>query len=301
MEPQGVRGRMVRNAPMKRYTSMRVGGTAPYIFYPEDAKGVAEAIGWLEGKGFPFRFLGNGTNVIVADRGLKAGVIRTTGMRHLRFQARQDGALVKAGAGLPLKGLIRACASRGLSGLEKLFGIPGTVGGAIKMNAGSFGAAVSDCLTSIICVDEKGACRNMDAREMAFGYRSSSIARGECIIEATFALKHTEPMGIQEEMDHVWRQRLEKHPMDKPSAGSIFKNGGDGPAWKHIDRAGLRGLTIGKACVSGKHSNFIVNMGGATASDVLRLIETVKKGVRDATGVNLEEEVELWGFEASDD
>jgi UDP-N-acetylmuramate dehydrogenase len=297
MEPCGIRGRVVTNAPMKRYTSMRVGGPAPYLFYPEDAAGVAEAVGWLAKKKLPFRFLGKGTNVIVADRGIDMGVIRTTGMRRLRFRTMEGGAFCDAGGGLLLKRLIGAAAARGLSGLERLFGIPGTVGGAIKMNAGSFGAAVSDCLVSVVCVNEKGRTAAVQAGEITFGYRSSSIRDTECVVEATFRLASGDRAAIEADMDDVWRQRIEKHPMDLPSAGSIFKNKSGRPAWTYIDRAGLRGFTSGRACVSAKHPNFIVNLGGASASDVLAVIETVKKGVREATGVDLEEEVELWGFD----
>jgi len=297
VEPQGVGGRLVRNAPMKRYTSMKVGGPVPYLFYPEDAAAVAGAIGWLTGRNLPFRFLGKGTNVIVSDQGSPIGVIRTTGLKRLRFKKTEKGASVEAGAGLPLMGLIKACAARGLSGLERLYGIPGTVGGAIKMNAGSFGVAVSDCLASVVCLDERGAARNMRSREMTFGYRSSSVRDRECIVEATFELTRGDRSQIEEEMEYVWRRRLEKHPMGMPSAGSVFKNGNDGPAWRHIDRAGLRGFSIGKACISEKHPNFIVNMGGASASEVKRVIDTVKTRVRETTGVTLEEEVEFWGFD----
>ena len=128
MEQQGIRGKMIRNAPMKRYTSMRVGGSAPYLFYPEGEREITTIMEWLRRRGTPFRFLGNGTNVIVADRGVNAGVIRTTRIRHLRFQKTNGGALVEAAGGLALRALIGECQRRGLSGLEKLYGIPGTVG-----------------------------------------------------------------------------------------------------------------------------------------------------------------------------
>jgi UDP-N-acetylmuramate dehydrogenase len=290
-------GRVLRNVSMKRYTSMKVGGTVPYLFYPEDEAGLGAAIAWLVELGQPYRFLGNGTNVIVADRGFAAGLIRVSRMRHLRFSITETGALVTAGAGLPLKSVIRSCAAKGLTGLEKLFGIPGTVGGALKMNAGSFGAAISDCLISLRYMDERGEVQKRRRDEMGFGYRSSSIADGHCVVEATFELTRAEPSRIQADMDDVWRERLRKHPMEKPSAGSVFKNGNNGPCWRLVDRAGLRGATVGGACVSEKHPNFIVNMGGASASDVKRLIETMKKRVAEATGVALEEEVELWGFD----
>jgi UDP-N-acetylmuramate dehydrogenase len=297
MELQGIRGRVLRNVSMKRYTSMRVGGAVPYLFYPEDEADLRLAVAWLNEAGQPYRFLGNGTNVIVADRGFPGGLIRVSRIKHLRFGMTETGALVTAGGGLPLKSLIRSCAARGLTGLEKLFGIPGTVGGALKMNAGSFGVAISDCLSSLRCMDERGEVQRRQKGEMRFGYRSSSILDRECVIEATFELKHAKAEQVQAEMDHVWRERLKKHPMERPSAGSVFKHVNGGPCWSYIDRAGLRGATVGAACVSDKHPNFIVNMGGATAADVLRLIETVKQRVAEATGVALEEEVELWGFD----
>jgi UDP-N-acetylmuramate dehydrogenase len=209
----------------------------------------------------------------------------------------ETGALVTAGAGLPLKSLIRSCAARGLTGVEKLFGIPGTVGGALKMNAGSFGAAISDCLVSLTYMDERGEVTTRRKDGMGFGYRSSSIPDRACVIEATFGLAHAEAARIQADMDYVWHERLRKHPMEMPSAGSVFKNAHGSPCWTYIDRAGLRGYRVGAACVSEKHPNFIVNMGGASASDVVRLIETVKNRVAEATGVTLEEEVELWGFD----
>jgi UDP-N-acetylmuramate dehydrogenase len=297
MEPQGIRGRILRNVSMKRYTSMKVGGTVPYLFYPEDEAGLGAAIAWLGEAGLPFRFLGNGTNVIVADRGFATGLIRVSRMRHVRFSMTETGALVKVGAGLPLKSLIRSCAARGLMGLEKLFGIPGTVGGALKMNAGSFGVTISDCLISLRYMDEKGGVHERRKDKMGFGYRSSSISHRHCAVEATFELTRAEPSRIQADMDYVWHERLRKHPMERPSAGSVFKNGNGGPCWGLVDRAGLRGARVGAACVSEKHPNFIVNMGGASASDVKRLIEIVKERVAEATGVTLEEEVELWGFD----
>ncbi len=282
---------------MKRYTSMRVGGTVPYLFYPADEEDLSNIVHWCRRTRLPYRFLGNGTNLIIADRGLKAGVIRMTRMRHLHFRTTDDGAIAHAAGGLSLKTLIARCAGRGLAGLQKLLGIPGTVGGAIKMNAGSFGVAVSDCLISVRVMDGDGSIRSIDTKRLDFGYRRSPFTNDECVVEASFRLKADSPERIRSDMDYVWGQRCGKHPMDFPSAGSIFKNKDGVPCWKRIDEAGLRGSIVGGACVSGKHANFIVNTGGATADDVKRLIDSVKKGVKAATGVTLEEEVELWGFD----
>ncbi len=282
---------------MKRYTSMRVGGAVPYLFYPVDERDLSNIVHWCGRKRLPYRFLGNGTNLIIADRGVKAGVIRMTRMRHLHFRTTDDGAIARAAGGLPLKTLIARCAGRGLAGLQKLFGIPGTVGGAVKMNAGSFGVAVSDCLLSVRVMDGNGSIRSIDRKRLDFGYRTSPFKNDDCVVEASFRLKADSPERIKSDMDDVWGQRCEKHPMDFPSAGSIFRNKNGVPCWKRIDEAGLRGLAIGGACVSKKHANFIINTGGASADDVRRLIDRVKKDVKAATGVALQEEVELWGFD----
>jgi UDP-N-acetylmuramate dehydrogenase len=298
MEPRIIKGQVVSGASMKRYTSMKVGGCVPYLFYPEDEDDVAAAMRWLRDNGMPFRILGNGTNVVVADEGMAIGVIRVTRINHLRFTEYSGDCLVEASAGLPLGRLIAECCRRGLSGLEKLYGIPGTVGGAIKMNAGSFSVSVSDCLKAVRLANRNGDIYPLEKKDMEFGYRTSSVGAGQCILTATFEMMREDPERIKAEMDHVWHERLAKHPMDLPSAGSIFKNRNGNAAWREIDRAGLRGLRIGGACVSEKHSNFIVNAGNATASDVRQLIEAVKKGVRETTGAALEEEVEMWGFNA---
>ncbi len=286
----------MENVSMKRYTSMRVGGTVPYLFYPIDEEDLSGIVHWCRGQRLPYRFLGNGTNLIVSDGGMKAGVIRMTRMRYLHFRKTEGGAIARAAGGLPLKALITRSAARSLSGLQKLFGIPGTVGGAIKMNAGSFGVSISDCLISVRVVDRNGSIHSIERKQLDFGYRTSPFKNDECVVEASFKLKDAGAEIIKSDMDHVWGQRCEKHPMDFPSAGSVFKNKNGVPCWKRIDEAGLRGLAIGGARVSEKHANFIVNTGGASADDVKRLIDRVKKDVKAATGVTLEEEVELWGF-----
>jgi UDP-N-acetylmuramate dehydrogenase len=297
MEQPGFKGRIVKNASMKRYTSMKVGGRVPYLFYPSDEEDVACGMAWLKGEGVHIRFLGKGSNVIIADGGLKEGVIRMTSLKHLRFQETSHGATVDAGGGLSLKVLIRECCRRGLSGLEKLYGIPGTVGGAIKMNAGSFGVTVSDCLKSVRYIESDGSVHVREEGQMTFGYRTSPFGKDHSILKATFLLLNGESPQIRADMDYVWQERWRKHPMTLPSAGSIFKNREGAAVWRLIDQAGLRGMQMGGARVSEKHPNFIVNTGGACARDVKGLIDAVKKGVYGATGVTLEEEVELWGFD----
>jgi len=296
MEWEGIRGRVMRNVSMRRYTSMKVGGPVPYLVYPEDEKDLVRTLDWFRGQGIGVRFLGNGTNVIVADRGIDAGLVRITRMNHMRFNSTATGALVEAGGGLSLKRLIKGCHSRGLSGLEKLYGIPGTVGGAVRMNAGSFGVSMDRCLKSVRVVDHGGA-RTIERENLQFGYRKSPFRSIECIVEAPFEMTTGDPARIKADMDYVWHQRMEKHPMDLPSAGSVFKNREGTPCWKYVDEAGLRGATVGGACISSKHANFIVNMGHARGTDIKGLIDRVKKDVLETSGVLLEEEVELWGFD----
>jgi UDP-N-acetylmuramate dehydrogenase len=282
---------------MKRYTSMKVGGPVAYLLYPADETDLLTAIGTLRKKGIRYRFLGNGTNVIVHDKGFKGALIRTTRMQCLQHERTNEGALVKVSGGSSLRRFIENNANRGLAGLEKLYWIPGTVGGGIKMNAGSFGASISDTLERVTIVNGSGKIRSVGKEDLSFDYRKSPLKSAECLIDATFRLRLKEKMGILEEMKHVLSERKKRHPMEFPSSGSVFKGVDGQAAWQFVEKAGLRGFRIGGASVSEKHTNFIVNLGHATAQDIKMLIEKIKKEVFERTGVRLEEEVELWGFD----
>ncbi|HAR95095.1 MAG TPA: UDP-N-acetylenolpyruvoylglucosamine reductase [Deltaproteobacteria bacterium] len=296
MKWTGVRGQILTEVSMKRYTSMRVGGKARYLVYPEDQTDLTNAVRMAKEHGIAYRFLGNGTNVIVSDQGFDGVVIRTRKMAGLRFSRTTHGVRARVGGGGSLKGLIKECAKRGLSGIEKLFGIPGTVGGAVKMNAGSFGSVISDHLMEITTVDESGVSRTVGRGDLSLGYRTSGLSASDCVTWAEFLLKEKDLESIKGDMAYVWGERINKHPMEWPSAGSVFKNKNGQPAWQTIDAAGLRGFRFGDACLSPKHPNFIVNLGHASALDVKRLIEKVKKEVYEKLGTVMEEEVELWGF-----
>lgn len=276
---------------------MRVGGPVRYLAYPLEEGDLLKLLHTLKEKAIAYRFIGNGTNIIMSDRGLNEAAIRLTKMKHLRVEKRKDGASLEVSAGTPLKGVIRGAAQRGLSGLEKLYWIPGTIGGAVKMNAGSFGASISDALEGLRMVDDKGTVTSLERQNMAFGYRASPVKRRECVLSARFHLRTRNKKEILQDMEYVYTQRRKRHPMDVPSAGSVFKAVDGEPAWKFVENAGLKGFRIGNACISEKHANFIVNLGSATAEDVKHLIEKVKKEVYEHSGVSLEEEVELWGFD----
>ena len=295
MEWKGIRGQVLKNVPMKRYTSMKVGGPAKYMVYPVDHADLSSVIGIAEKKGIPRRLLGNGTNIIVGDRGLDDLIIRMTRVRQMHFKRTTRGAVVEVAGGISLARLIRESVERGLSGLEKLYGIPGTVAGAIKMNAGSFGVQISDHLRSVAYMDSLRRIEKRGREACGFGYRTSGFTSSESILSALFELHDGDKAHLKKETEHAWAERWKKHPMEFPSAGSVFKNINGHPAWKYIDKAGLRGFRIGDACISEKHPNFIVNLGNATAADIVSLIRKMKKEVYEQVGVRMEEEVELWG------
>ena len=275
---------------------MKVGGPVSYLVYPRDEEDLLRVLGIAKEAGIKYRFVGNGTNIIVHDKGLKEAVIRTTRMKRVSYSKVDDDALAEASGGTPLKGFIVDNVRHGLSGLEKLYWIPGTVGGGIKMNAGSFGSWISDTLESVRLLDKEGEITTFQKDEMGFGYRTSRVESSECVLTAQFRFRNRNKDDIQKDMDYVFDERKKRHPMDFPSAGSVFKGVDGEPAWKFIEKAGLKGLSIGGAMVSDKHANFIINTGGARAEDVKLLIERIKKEVFEKMGVTLEEEVELWGF-----
>jgi len=296
VEWTGIKGTILNDVSMKRYTSIKVGGPVSYLIYPRDEEELLRALNIAREKGVKYRFLGNGTNIIVHDRGLREAVIRTTRMQRMNYKKTTDGTLAEVSGGTSLKGFIVDNARHGLAGLEKLYWIPGTIGGGIKMNAGSFGSWISNSLESVRLVDKNGKIVSFLKNEMGFGYRESRISPSECVLTAWFHLLSRNRDDIQKDMDFVYGERKKRHPMEFPSAGSVFKGVAGEPAWRFIEKAGLKGIAIGGAMVSDKHANFIVNTGGATAQDVKLLIDKIKKEVFEKTGVTLEEEVEFWGF-----
>jgi UDP-N-acetylmuramate dehydrogenase len=296
MDWKEIKGAVLKDVPMKRYTSMRVGGPAKMLLYPADRTDLQAMVSRLKDSGTPYRFLGNGTNIIVSDNGINDALIRIARMSRLHFTKTKDGAIAEVGGGFSLKRFIRECTRRGLGGLEKLYWIPGSVGGGIRMNAGSFGQSISDTLTGIDILNERGEIIERETQRADFGYRASIVKTSECVIAARFRLKDADKERLQADMEYVYQERKLRHPMEYPSAGSVFKGVEGQSAWWFVEKAGLRGYRIGDACVSDKHTNFIVNMGHATARDIAALIKKIKDEVLAKLGVTLEEEVELWGF-----
>ena len=282
--------------PLAKHTTFRIGGPAAVFCTPRTAHQLTAALTACRAAGVRQYLLGNGSNVLFADEGFAGVVLCTAALSGAPVFAPLPGggARVAAPAGLPLAALCRAAQAQGLAGLEFAYGIPGTVGGAVYMNAGAYGGEMRDVLESVRFADETGAQRTLPAGDLALGYRTSAFeARPWCILEASFALRPGDPQAILAQMQEFMRRRREKQPLDLPSAGSTFKRPAGAFAGRLIEDCGLRGYTVGGAAVSEKHCGFVVNKGGATCADVLRLTDAVRRIVLEKTGYTLEREIRV--------
>ena len=282
---------------MRAHTTFRIGGPADYFVDVKDTEELMALLSLCREEGIPWYILGNGSNLLVADRGVKGVVIRLSGEfeKHEIDKGETEGVLY-AGAGIRLAKLARTAADAGLSGLAFAGGIPGTLGGALVMNAGAYGGEMKDCVRSVTVADPAGCIRELDAREMQFGYRTSILQRRDYIaLRARLVLPFGDPEELLVQIEELNRRRLEKQPLEYPSAGSTFKRPEGNFAGKLIMESGLRGYRMGGAAVSEKHCGFVINTEEATAEDVYRLIEKVKEIVHEKTGVMLEPEVKYWG------
>ncbi|MCI9242003.1 MAG: UDP-N-acetylmuramate dehydrogenase [Lawsonibacter sp.] len=277
--------------PMSRHTTFRIGGPAALMALPRtvgEAKAAVKAARALEVEPF---FLGNGSNLLAADGGYPGFVVKLAGDFD---QIREVNRGLEAGSAVLLSRLSNALLGRGLTGLEFAGGIPGSVGGAVTMNAGAYGGEVAQVLESATFLDESGEVRTLPAPECGFGYRKSIFSDRKCLIlKARFHLEQGGPAAIKARMEELAAKRREKQPLEYPSAGSMFKRPPGHFAAALIDQCGLKGLAVGGAQVSEKHAGFVVNRGGATCADVLELVRQVKEEVLRQTGVELEMEVKV--------
>ncbi len=286
------RGRVLENEPLARYTTYRIGGPARYFVMPADPDDVVKALELAHSRGLPWLALGMGSNLLVKDTGFPGVVIRI-GKGLDRFEMK--GATAIVGAGLPTPLLARRTAEAGFAGVERFIGIPGTVGGGVYMNAGCHGAEFAEVVTEATVMDAKGKLKQLLRKQISYKYRASNL--GDVIVlEAKLALIEEPPAKLKELQGKLFRWRKAGTPFDQPCCGSVFKNpSGPRTAGALIDEAGLKGFTIGGAQVSSLHANYFVNTGTATASDVLKLIEHVRKTVAKKMGVELELEVKVIG------
>lgn len=295
--PAGIKGKIFYAVPMAEYTSWRVGGPADCLIFPADLADLQKVLAWIRSEGLPYFILGKGTNILVRDGGFRGVVISLVqGFCQLEEMGTEAGkVLLRAEAGLPLTRVVEFCVHKGLSGLEFAAGIPGSVGGAIFMNAGAFGGEIKDALQSIWLLNEQGNITLRSREELKFSYRTLNLSPGEIILGGLFKLRPIAQEQVKAKVKEILGQRQEKQPYEFPSAGSVFRNPQAEPAGRLIEKVGLKGYQIGGAQVSEKHANFIINRGGAQAKDILKLIEEVRHRVYKQTGISLELEIKVIG------
>jgi UDP-N-acetylmuramate dehydrogenase len=291
-----VKGDLLTNQPMKEYTSLRVGGLADVIVFPEDLEDLIGMIKYLSREHIPYFILGNGTNLLVRDGGIRGVVIALShGFKRVELLKENNSSLIFAEAGVPLVSLIRFAIGRSLSGMEFAAGIPGTVGGGLLMNAGGSLGELKDVTQSVTILNPRGEITTKKQEDLRFSYRNLQLPKNSIILSAVFRLKIDNQSHIRERIQKILLSRKETQPLDLPNAGSIFKNPEGVSAGKLVDEAGLKGIQIGNAKVSELHANFILNMGNATAQNILSLIEKIQQKVYQKTGFMLEPEIRIVG------
>jgi UDP-N-acetylmuramate dehydrogenase len=291
-----LRGRLLANQPLAGLTWFRVGGPAQALFMPEDEEDLAYFLSALAEE-IPVTVIGLGSNLIVRDGGVPGVTIRLG--RGFNEVTTEEGNRVRAGAAVPDVKVARAAQEAGIAGLSFLRGIPGAIGGALRMNGGAYGRETKDALIEARGVDHSGRVRVFANADMGYSYRHCGVAEDVIFTQALFAGAAGDPATIAAEMDKITGAREATQPIKSRTGGSTFKNPPGHKAWQLIDAAGCRGLTIGGAQVSELHCNFLINLGTATASDIETLGETVRRRVKESSGAALEWEIKRIGVPAT--
>ncbi len=285
---------------LARLTSFQVGGAAEWFIAPHTLEQLQMSLQWAAAEGIPVMMLGRGSNLLVSDKGLPGLVVSTKYLKQVQFDYEQG--LVTVDAGVYLPPLARQIAQLGWRGFEWAVGVPGSIGGAVVMNAGAHGGSVSDTLTAAKVLLPDGTMQILTPEDLAFRYRTSNLQTGgKFVTQATFKLEMgADPIAVESQMNQWYDQRKSSQPYDKPSCGSVFRNPEPQKAAWLIEQAGLKGYQIGGAKVAHRHANFILNCGGAQASDIFNLIHHVQSQVQAQWDLHLEPEVRMLGqFEAA--
>lgn len=279
----------VLNEPMSAHTTFKIGGAADLLISVQDLNELKTVLAACRESSIPCMILGNGSNLLVSDQGIEGAVIVLDGDFK---QITADGETVTAGAGAKLSRLCTVAMEHSLGGLSFAYGIPGTVGGAVYMNAGAYGGEMKDVVQSVTALSRDGTVREYAAFELELGYRTSVFKQnGDIILFAKYQLHTDDQAAVRAEMDDVMNRRKSKQPLEYPSAGSVFKRPEGAFAGTLIEQCGLKGRTVGGAQVSEKHAGFIINIGGATCDDVMNLVTLVQETVKAETGYMLEREI----------
>ena len=291
------------NEPMRNYTSFRIGGNADLLIFPEDTDNLRNVLYICRDKKIPLFILGFGTNLLIKDGGIRGVVVSLNkGFREIRIA---DDEMITAGAGAGLQTLVSFALKNELSGIEFSVGIPGSIGGALIMNAGTRDGEMKDIVKSVKIMTDDGEIKVLKREDIGFSYRHSDFPTGSVVLEVDLIFKKGNSRDIKRKMELLIDDRKSKQPLSSYSAGSVLKNPPPPPflkggqegisAGRLIESTGLKGFSVGGAVVSEMHANFIVNRGNATAGDVLKLIEIVKERVFTKTGISLEEEIKIVG------
>ncbi len=285
-------GSVRTNEPMKHHTTFRTGGPAAYFAAPSCVKELSDTVKLCRGEEIPYYILGNGSNLLVSDAGYRGAVISMENFCGCAV----TGDRIRAGAGLLLSRLARKALESSLTGFEFAAGIPGTLGGAVVMNAGAYGGEIKQVLQSVTVLNKSGEVLELEAKDLDLGYRHSNILeRGYIVVEGEILLEPGESAAIKARMEELAARRREKQPLEYPSAGSTFKRPEGHFAGRLIEEAGLRGFQVGGAQVSEKHCGFVINRNHATSADILELCRQIQERVKLQSGVDLEMEVRRLG------
>ena len=285
--------KIIYNEPMKKHTSFKIGGNADLFVSVKNAQELKQALLFAKQKQIHITIIGNGTNILVSDNGIR-GIVIKMDIQFFDLKEKNDYVEISVGSGNKMMALATQLKNQEISGFEQLSGIPGTIGGAIYMNAGAYGKEMKDIVISTKCMNMEGEIFELLNKEQKFEYRSSIFNNKEYIIlETKLKLQKGKKEDIELQMKEYLNQRKEKQPLEYPSAGSTFKRKEGIITAKLIDECGLKGYKIGGAMISEKHAGFIVNTGDATAKDVLELIKYVKDKVYEETKIRIEEEIKV--------
>ena len=278
--------------PLKKYVNFRVGGPADILLIPETKEQVIESVKICRENNIPVYVIGNGSNLLVKDGGIRGVVILLTSLTGMKVV----GEKIEVEAGVMLKTVSDKAMENSLTGIEFACGIPGTIGGAVFMNAGAYDGSMSDVVEEVTVINQNGDIKTLSGDELDFGYRSSAVMKnGDIVLSATLNLKHGEVKSIKEIVADLTHKRESKQPLEYPSAGSTFKRPEGYFAGKLIQDAGLKGFEMNGAAVSSKHSGFVINKGNATAKDILNLIKHIQDEVKKQFNVELHTEVRIVG------
>jgi UDP-N-acetylmuramate dehydrogenase len=283
------------DCPMNQHTTFRVGGKVDVLYFARELRDLQQIVSYLCATNIPYLVVGKGSNLLVKDDGFRGAAIVLQGELATIEHGGEKDEIVLAGGGLSIVELLTQCSRKGLGGLEFLAGIPGTVGGAVAMNAGAFGNDMGSMVQEIQAVTQQGDLVTISRSQLNFSYRESSVSEGTVIVRARFQLKHESPEIVSNRVADYFTRRKESQPLEYPSAGSVFKNPPNDYAGRLIEQVGLKGKRVGGAMISPKHANYIVNTGGARAKDILALMELAREKVREETAIELEPEIRVIG------